>query len=90
MKNKSIAETPDNEQPDNLIQSGFAGNPTRQTPEEYNKDKHSTTRDTIDVSRSAERVSDADTYAGSDRTGTAERKSQELNTDEHNEGQFGS
>jgi hypothetical protein len=56
-----------------------------QTPEEHEKDKSASPHDSISVSRTAKRESEADNYAGSDRAGTAERKSQELFVEEDND-----
>ncbi len=49
---------------------------TLQTPDEHRRDKAIDPRkdDTIDVSGTDLRESDADKYGGSDRAGTAERK----------------
>jgi hypothetical protein len=66
------------------IQADLSG-ATLQTSEEYAKDKSGTPKDEISVSRTANRESEADKYAGSDRAGTAERKSQDLGIEEGNE-----
>jgi hypothetical protein len=64
------------------IQADLSGDSFLQTSEEYQKDKKEVHEDTISVSRTADRETDADQYAGSDRAGTAERKSQTLDTEE--------
>ena len=74
----------DEERNKDMIQSDLSGDAFLQTPEEYTKDKDSTPHDDkISVSRTADRKSDADQYAGSDRAGTAERKSQDISTSEN-------
>jgi hypothetical protein len=57
---------------------------TLQTPEEYEHDKSIDPRkdNHIDVSNDDLHETDADRYAGSDRAGTAERKDNEINSDE--------
>lgn len=82
MEQQTNPQNADNKKSDDLIQSDLSGNAFLQTPEEYQKDKGSAPHDAISVSRSADRATDADPFAGSDRAGTAERKSQELEDEE--------